>query len=185
MKVDEPVWVGFLKHFLAGDACKVLFAVISLPIMDLITEALVAGAAAALKDTASDAIKKAYEALKQWISQWLSDKPEAAEALSKIESTPHDEEARAKVDNLISSHIGENPESIKANKLALQVAETLENSGGGPLPPRIGMLIKRLKTRDLKVGYIPLPDKDGIGYVLEDVESESATIGGTNEIKNG
>src|SRR5829696_5729055 len=57
------------------------------PLMDPITTALVAGAAAALKDMASDAVKAAYKGLKGLLGEKLS-------SLANLEEDPNDEDYR-------------------------------------------------------------------------------------------
>lgn len=54
----------------------------------LILAALVAGAAAAAKDTASQAIKDAYAGLKALVQKRFADKPEAETALVQHEKKP-------------------------------------------------------------------------------------------------
>jgi lipoprotein-anchoring transpeptidase ErfK/SrfK len=54
----------------------------------LIVAALVAGAAAAARDTASQAIKDAYSGLKSLVQKRFADKPEAEVALAQHEKKP-------------------------------------------------------------------------------------------------
>ena len=62
----------------------------------LIVAALVAGAAAGLTETASQAIKDAYAGLKGLIQQRFADKPEAEMALAQHEAKPEVWEAPLK-----------------------------------------------------------------------------------------
>ena len=54
----------------------------------LIVSALVAGATAALRDTAAEAIKDAYGALKDLLKKRFGGKPEAEMALQQVEKKP-------------------------------------------------------------------------------------------------
>jgi len=57
-------------------------------VIGLIIGALAAGAAAATKDTASKAVKDAYEGLKFLLGRYFADKPAATQALAQADADP-------------------------------------------------------------------------------------------------
>ena len=83
----------------------------------VIVSALVAGAAAGAKDTASQAVKDAYNGLKTLIQQRFSGKPEAEMALAQHEKKPEVWEAPLK-DALVNT-------GVDKDKAILQSAEKL------------------------------------------------------------
>ena len=83
----------------------------------VIVSALVAGAAAGAKDTASQAVKDAYNGLKTLIQKRFSGKPEAEMALAQHEKKPEVWEAPLK-DALVNT-------GVDKDKAILQSAEKL------------------------------------------------------------
>ena len=84
----------------------------------LIVTALVSGAAAAAKDTASEAIKDAYGALKGLIARRFSGKPDAELALTKHEEKPEVWDAPLR-DALVEAGLEKDSEAVKLAQLLM------------------------------------------------------------------
>jgi hypothetical protein len=81
--------------------------------VSLIVAALAAGASAAVRDTAGEAVKDAYAGLKSLLKRKLGDKPLAQEVIDKHEETPEVWEKPLQ-DELGKAGVAEDEEVVRA-----------------------------------------------------------------------
>jgi hypothetical protein len=86
----------------------------------LIVTALVTGATAGLKDTATDALKDAYAGLKRLLTRKFAGKPEAETALEQHEQKPDVWEAPMR-DAILQSGADQDDEILRAAQGVLQI----------------------------------------------------------------
>ncbi len=91
----------------------------------LILTALVAGAA----ETSTDAVKDAYQGIKELIKRRFTDKPEATMALAKHAEKPQVWEEPLK-DEIITAGLDRDEEILTAAKQLLELAQPEEAAGG-------------------------------------------------------
>ena len=94
------------------------------PVTATIVAALVAGAVAATKDVAAQAIRDAYSGLKSLIVRKLGDKADIEDAVEKVEAKP-DSKARQAVleEELETAKASEDAEVMKVAKALLELLE--------------------------------------------------------------
>ena len=90
--------------------------------ISLIVAALAAGASTALKDTAGEAVKDAYNGLKSLLKKKLGDKQAAQVAVEKHEEAPEVWEKPLE-DELKKSGVAEDEELVKAAQSVMQLAD--------------------------------------------------------------
>ncbi|MFZ2281246.1 MAG: hypothetical protein WAW39_25840 [Prosthecobacter sp.] len=144
--------------------------------MDPITTAIIAGAAVALKDTAETAVKDSYQALKQALTRWFADKPEAQTVLQQIEQHPEDAKAQHSLEVIITTQQQTTPPQDDLRPLIAALVQALQQHSQSQDPQRIGVLIEALKTKDLKFGHVQPPQQTGIGVKMGTVKAESVTF---------
>lgn len=105
--------------------------------VSLIEGALVAGAAASAKDTAGEAVKDAYTALKTVLSRLFVDKPKAQVILDEHETDPQTYEKPLKK-LLIEAHADQNADLLAAAERVMTLIQpqqiglgkfTIQNTG--------------------------------------------------------
>ena len=97
--------------------------------VSLIVTALTAGAAVALKDTASQAVKDAYGGLKTLIQNRFAGKPEAEMALTQIEKKPEVWAAPLK-DALAETGLDKDEEILQQAQQVLKLVQPQQASQG-------------------------------------------------------
>lgn len=97
--------------------------------VSLIVTALTAGAAVALKDTASQAVKDAYGGLKTLIQKRFAGQPEAEMALAQIEKKPEVWAAPLQ-DALAESGLDKDEEILKQAQQVLKLVQPQQASQG-------------------------------------------------------
>jgi hypothetical protein len=97
--------------------------------VSLVLTALTAGAAAALKDTASQAVKDAYGGLKTLIQKQFTGRPEAEMALAQIEKKPEVWTAPLK-EALTETGVDKDEEILKQAQQVLQLVQPQQASQG-------------------------------------------------------
>ncbi len=95
----------------------------------LIVTALAAGAAAALKDTASQAVKDAYAGLRALVQQRLAGKPAAETALAQYEAKPKVWEEPLK-DGLAEAGAGEDAALLESAQRLLKLVQPQQAAQG-------------------------------------------------------
>ena len=95
----------------------------------LIASALAAGAAAAAKDTASQAVKDAYAGFKALIQKRFTDRPEAEMALAKHEEKPKVWEAPLK-DALVETGVDKDQEVLQMAQQLLKLVHPQQAAQG-------------------------------------------------------
>jgi phenylalanyl-tRNA synthetase alpha subunit len=82
--------------------------------MELILAALIAGATAAAKDTASVAVKDAYNGLKALLKKKLGETSDLVDAVNKLEKSPDREDRKATVKTELEiAKVNDDPEIVK------------------------------------------------------------------------
>lgn len=97
--------------------------------VSLIVTALTAGAVAALKDTASQAVKDTYSGLKTLIQKRFAGKPEAEMALAQIEKKPEVWAAPLK-DALTENGVDKDEEILQQAQQVLKLVQPQQASQG-------------------------------------------------------
>ena len=97
--------------------------------VSIIVTALTAGAVAALKDTASQAVKDAYSGLKTLIQKRFAGQPEAEMALAQIEKKPEVWAAPLQ-DALAESGLDKDEEILKQAQQVLKLVQPQQASQG-------------------------------------------------------
>lgn len=90
--------------------------------VSLIVAALAAGASAALKDTAAEAVKDAYNGLKSLLKRKLGDKPAAQVVIDKHEESP-DVWEKPLEDEIKQSGIADDEEVVKAAQKLMELVD--------------------------------------------------------------
>ena len=97
--------------------------------MELILAALIAGATAAAQDTATAAVKDAYEGLKNLIKQKFGDKTDLVDAVDKLEKKPDSEARKATVkEEIETAKVAGDAEILK---LAQDLLDKAKGEPGG------------------------------------------------------
>ena len=126
----------------------------------VIVSALVAGVAAAAKDTASQAVKDAYSGLKALIQKRFAGKPEAEMALAQHEKKPEVWEAPLK-DALVNT-------GVDKDKAILQSAEKL---------------LKLVQPQQVGMGKYSVQIGEAQGVVVGDQAQVEMTFGDESKSK--
>jgi hypothetical protein len=124
--------------------------------LSVIVAALVAGAAAAAKDTAGAAIKDSYQGLKGLIQEKLAGRPAAAVVLEEHEKDPATYEAPLK--KKLTEAAADQDAAI------LQAARTLLEQAGAPTAP--GTVIRQ-SIRNVKYAATSATGDASIGAIHE------------------
>jgi hypothetical protein len=95
----------------------------------LIVTALAAGAAAGMQDVAGEAVRNAYQSLKDAILRHFGDRPEVSVALTKAEAKP-EVWAEPLKDALQEAGADQEPEIVEAAQEVMKVAEPAAASAG-------------------------------------------------------
>ena len=100
------------------------------PVTTTIVAALAAGAVAAAKDVAADAIKSAYDGLKSLIVKKFGDKEDVKDALENMEKKPESKGRQQTLEEEVdAAKIGEDREIVK---MARELLALLEEHGEKP-----------------------------------------------------
>jgi len=95
----------------------------------LIVAALVAGAAAGLKDTASSAVKDAYNGLKGLVQRKLAGRPDGELVLARHEQDPQVWD-KPLAQELTSSRAGDDPALVTAAQALMQLVDAAGSAAG-------------------------------------------------------
>jgi hypothetical protein len=96
----------------------------------LIVAALVAGAAAGVKDTASSAVKDAYNGLKGLVQRRMGGRPDGELVLARHEQDPQVWE-RPLVQELTAAGAGNDPALVAAAQALMQLVDAAGSAAGG------------------------------------------------------
>jgi hypothetical protein len=101
------------------------------PTIGLITGAIAAGAAAAFKDTAGQAVKDAYNGLKELIKGKFGKESELADAVAKLESKP-DSGARRELlaEEVAAAEADKDEAVIRAAKALMELVQPKQAAAG-------------------------------------------------------
>jgi hypothetical protein len=95
----------------------------------LIVTALAAGGALGLKDTASSAVRDAYETLKTLVKQTLSSRPAGELALARYEQTPQTWRAPLEAE-LTTTRAGDDTDLVAAAQVLMSLVDAAGSRAG-------------------------------------------------------
>ncbi len=146
--------------------------------MEPIIAALIAGATAALGDTAKEAVKDAYHGLKSVVSKWFSGKPEAEAALARVEQHPEDRDAQLALATAIKHRADEEAPGAELHQRVEQMHRAIEEHGTAEQKQRYATIIRTLETEDIHfAGGSQVSDGLDAETFVDHAKAKSVTFG--------
>ena len=147
--------------------------------MDPITTAIIAGAAAAIKDEAKDAVKAAYKGLKTSVTHWFAKKPEAQAALAKIEANHEDPAARTALAEAVAQLSTETEPDAPVLKSAAEMRSAIEKHGTADEKKRYFAIMEEVEADEINLTGGGKVSKDlDAQHLMKKVKAGTLNIGG-------
>lgn len=144
--------------------------------MDILTTALIAGAIEACKDTAAQAVKDSYAALKGGVRAWLADDSSISHALATLDAAPeHPQHQQTVAEKIEIATAGKNPPAEIEHGLK-DLLDALAKFGAPTAEQNIGIVIDELRGRLVRFGNVTAPAK-GIGAKIRRVDADKISFG--------
>lgn len=129
-----------------------------------IVAAVLGGVAALAGKVASKAVEDAYGALKGLLVRKLGDKPDAVEALAKLEARPDREDRKATVaEELKEAKVADDPDLLQAARRLQAALDQLPAEGRAHVQHAVGSYIALASggsNATVNVGREPSPSKE-------------------------